>query len=215
MRATASVVFEAAMTGQLVVTTLHARSAADAIRRLLDMQIPPHQLLCGLNLLACQRLLKATCQCQTKASQMTATQATATQATAINSQEKAKSCPACNGTGYTGRFVLSELFPRIEKELARAIMSDADSRQFETLARAAGMINLEQQATEAVSRSSELQPLNFGDTLHHEPPAVATFRTLGDLSTDRSACPRTLADLRRDRVEFTRDTTAQNGSASR
>lgn len=134
---TAAVVFEAAMTGQLVITTMHARSAADAIRRLLDMQIPSHHLLSGLNLLACQRLLKSTCECQVEL---------------VDESEKSAACPVCGDSGYTGRFLLSELFPRIEKELARAILSDADSRQLETLARAAGMINLEQQAHEAVAR---------------------------------------------------------------
>ncbi len=134
---TAAVVFEAAMTGQLVITTMHARSAADAIRRLLDMRIPPHHLLSGLNLLLCQRLLKAACRCQWQQ---------------VANQESAASCTDCGGRGYTGRFLLAESFPRVEMELARAIMADADSRQLEMLARAAGMDSLAEQATEAVSQ---------------------------------------------------------------
>lgn len=132
---TASVVFDAAMTGQLVVTTMHARSAADAIRRLLDMQIPPHHLLSGLNLLLCQRLLRSACACQ--------------HISPLTSASILASCPTCGGSGYTGRFLLAEVFPEVEMELARALMADTNTKQLESIAKTAGMITLLQQATEA------------------------------------------------------------------
>ncbi len=56
---TAAVVFQAAMTGQLVLATMHARTASDALRRLLDMQVPSHHLRSALDLLICQRLRHA------------------------------------------------------------------------------------------------------------------------------------------------------------
>ncbi len=132
---TASMVFDAALTGQLVVTTMHARSAADAIRRLLDMQIPPHHLLSGLNLLLCQRLLRSACACQHTAP--------------LTSAAILASCPTCGGSGYTGRFLLAEVFPEVEMELARALMADTNTKQLESIAKTAGMITLLQQATEA------------------------------------------------------------------
>ena len=55
--ATAKIVFQAATTGQLVISTMHARSAADAVGRLLDMEIPKHQILASLLLLLTQRLI--------------------------------------------------------------------------------------------------------------------------------------------------------------
>lgn len=55
--ATAKIVFQAATTGQLVVSTMHARSTADAVGRLLDMEIPKHQILSSLLLLLTQRLV--------------------------------------------------------------------------------------------------------------------------------------------------------------
>lgn len=58
--ATAKIVFQAATTGQLVVSTMHARSAADAVGRLLDMDIPKHQILASLLLLLTQRLISST-----------------------------------------------------------------------------------------------------------------------------------------------------------
>ena len=140
--ATASVVFEAAMTGQLVITTMHARTSADALRRLLDMQVQPHHLLSGLNLLVCQRLLRSLCSCQT---------------TSHEQPLGGTVCPLCIGSGYTGRILLTELFPQIERELAKAIMSDADTKQIESLAQEAGMVTLSQQAMNAVHASRTTQ----------------------------------------------------------
>ena len=145
--ATAAVVFDAAMTGQLVITTMHARSAAAAVRRLVDMQIPPHHLLSGLNLLMCQRLLRSACACQRTVLQTV--------------DEILQACPTCMGSGYTGRFLLTEVFPAVEMELARALMADTTTQQLELIARSAGMITLLQQATEACAdgrtTSAELQ----------------------------------------------------------
>ncbi len=163
--ATAAVVFEAAMTGQLVITTMHARSSADAIRRLLDMQIQPHHLLSGLSLLACQRLLRAACECQTAhehadntknanhcASNQPSITGTNKEHDPANTEPRLNEavCPNCRGSGYTGRILLTESFPRIERELAKAILSDADSKYLESLAQGAGMVILSQQAMTAV-----------------------------------------------------------------
>ena len=133
--ATAAVVFDAAVTGQLVITTMHARSAADAVRRLLDMQIPPHHLLSGLNLLICQRLLRSTCTCQ--------------QATPQAASEVPLHCSHCGGSGYNGRFLLAEVLPEIEMDLARALMTDSNTKQIEAIAASSGMKTLLQQASEA------------------------------------------------------------------
>ena len=56
---TARIVFQAAATGQLVVSTMHARSVADAVTRLIDMDVPKHQILSALLLLIAQRLVRS------------------------------------------------------------------------------------------------------------------------------------------------------------
>lgn len=129
---TASVVFQAAMTGQLVISTMHARSAADAIRRLLDMQLPMHHLRNGLDHLLCQRLVKRlcpACSCD---------------------DSRQGNCEQCNGTGYAGRLLLAEELPRIEAGLARAILNDSGAGEIEAAAREMGMCTLRQLAEQAV-----------------------------------------------------------------
>lgn len=61
---TAQVAFRASMSGQLVITTMHARSLDDAWMRLLDMQVPSQHLVYGLRLLTCQQLVQVTCNCE-------------------------------------------------------------------------------------------------------------------------------------------------------
>lgn len=130
--ATAATVFEAAMTGQLVITTMHARSVADAIRRLLDMGVAIHHLRSGLALLTCQRLLRKVCQCQ-------------------NSKSVEAICPACGNSGYSGRLLLAEMLPEVTGELSQAITTDADAKQLLRAAQHLGMQSLEAQATVAVT----------------------------------------------------------------
>src|SRR5436190_24094288 len=60
---TVETVFQAALTGHLVISTFHAGSAAGAISRLLDMGIEPYLLTSGLRAVLHQRLLRRLCAC--------------------------------------------------------------------------------------------------------------------------------------------------------
>lgn len=103
---TARVVFQAALMGQLVITTLHARSCIDAIIRFIDLGVPVTHLATALELLICQRLIRRRCaDCNTDASE----------------------CQACFGTGYHGRALLAEVLPRIEGDLSRSIMQSGSA----------------------------------------------------------------------------------------
>lgn len=129
---TAAIVFQAAMTGQLVVTTMHARGAADALRRLLDMGVPSHHLRSALDLLLCQRLLPRRCECQSIEG------------------EHASSCEACGSTGVRGQLLIAEMLPRIEGPLAEAIVQDTDTLRLQQAAIGLGMRDLATLAQQAI-----------------------------------------------------------------
>jgi type II secretory ATPase GspE/PulE/Tfp pilus assembly ATPase PilB-like protein len=143
--ATAEVVFQAALTGHLVVTTFHAGSAAGAISRLADMGIEPYLLRSGVLGILSQRLVRRACDCA---------RAVEGEAGALGIHvaryRQATGCPSCNQTGYQGRTMLAELLLAQPTELGRAILSRSDAHQLEQLAKEAGMVTLWQRACEAV-----------------------------------------------------------------
>jgi type IV pilus assembly protein PilB len=109
---TASIAIQAAMTGHLVLTSLHAYNAASALARLRDMGVDPSLIASSLNSVVAQRLARRLCtECR---SPYTA------QADALGLRSakeilgeivlySAVGCAQCNGTGYSGRIALREV----------------------------------------------------------------------------------------------------------
>ena len=145
---TAAMVFQAAMTGQLVITTMHARSAADALRRLLDMQVPPHHLLSGLNLLLCQRLLRGACADCRNEQRPSGSNGDSHHELREGSQSLDR-CATCGGSGYAGRVLLAEQLPPLEGELARTLWQSVDTRSLARISQSLGMRTLDTLTTEA------------------------------------------------------------------
>ncbi|MDZ4851554.1 MAG: ATPase, T2SS/T4P/T4SS family [Pirellulaceae bacterium] len=134
---TANVVFQASLTGQLVITTMHARSTADAVRRLLDMKVPVHHLRSGLSLLVCQRLL------QPLRSQIDGENIGLT-TDILKSNDSDKSTDRTER--FDSRILLSEVFPALEDQLGRLIVEEAGTLEIQEAACAAGMVSLWQQS---------------------------------------------------------------------
>lgn len=127
---TATVVFQAALTGQLVLTTMHARSAADALRRLLDMGVPAHHVRSALDLLICQRL------------------------------DLPQSDPAADASVAAGAVLTAEHLPPIDGALAKAVVQDADTVTLHTAACELGMQPLERlqaRQTQAATGGDQLK----------------------------------------------------------
>lgn len=123
---TAGIAIEAALTGHLVFSTLHAGSACGVIGRLLDMGIEPYLLTSGLRGILNQRLVRRRCStCEA-------------------------GCERCAGTGYRGRMLLAELLT-LNSELRRAILAKADLYALEDAARSASRIAMADAATAAVN----------------------------------------------------------------
>ena len=155
--ATAEAAFQAALTGHLVLTTFHAGNSAEAITRLLEMQIEPYLIRSGLRTVICQRLLRRICEnchglagdflsVQTKSpdSERTADKFASPPAHRI-------ACAVCGSTGYHGRLVLAEMLNPNSPEVAKAILNRLDAPEVARLAAASGMQTLSQRAANAVT----------------------------------------------------------------
>lgn len=127
--ATANVVFQASLTGHLVLSTFHAGGAADAVSRLLDMQIEPYILRGGLSAVLAQRLLRRCCECHTSGN---------------------AGCESCRQTGYRGRTVVAELLCPEMTGVGPAILRRADSLNLHQTAVNAGMVSLQESARNAI-----------------------------------------------------------------
>jgi type II secretory ATPase GspE/PulE/Tfp pilus assembly ATPase PilB-like protein len=144
-KSTAEIALEAALTGHLILTTIHAGSACEAIGRLLDMGIEPYVVRSGLRAVVAQRLVRRLCECAQRASRPEDLLGLPVRRALLQGR-----CEACRGTGYSGRTVLAEmLFPE-DDELARAVLERSDVRRLERIAVASGMIDLWQRACAAV-----------------------------------------------------------------
>jgi general secretion pathway protein E len=146
--ATADSVFQAALTGHLVITTFHAGSASEAVGRLLEMGIEPYLMRSALRMILCQRLLRRRCECQGSPENISRQRNSSDNSS--QSPGPSLACTACGGTGYHGRMVLAEMLDLSTPELARAILQRCAADEIEQAARAAGMLTLHEAAAEAV-----------------------------------------------------------------
>lgn len=132
---TAAVASEAALTGHLVFSTLHAGSAAGVIGRLLEMGIEPHVLTSGLKGILNQRLLRRLCDgCRLPG--------------AVG--QRGPGCEQCLGAGYRGRFLVAELL-LMDATMRRAIAARADTDELEQTAAKVGLRTIRGAAQAAVA----------------------------------------------------------------
>lgn len=141
---TAETLFQAALTGHLVISTFHAGSAAGAISRLLDMGIEPYLLTSGLKTVVQQRLVRKLCEC---ASPLAPAESLGLP---ISQTRIASACDHCRHTGYRGRLVLAELLPPLAGSLRQAILQRQDTSELARLAVSSGMTSIFQRACAAV-----------------------------------------------------------------
>jgi general secretion pathway protein E len=146
-RATAEAVFQAALTGHLVVTTFHAGSAAGAISRLSDMGIEPYLLRSGILAIVCQRLVRRLCEC----SRLSTDEADRL-GLPVSACRIPGGCEQCRGLGYRGRLVLAEMLTAQPTDLGRAILSRDDAARLEELAARAGMTTRWRRACDAIEQ---------------------------------------------------------------
>jgi general secretion pathway protein E len=126
-RETAAVATEAALTGHLVFSTLHAGSACGVVGRLLDMGVEPYLLTSGIKGILNQRLLRRLCEAC-----------------------RGAGCERCGGTGFAGRFLVAELLTP-DAALRRAILAKADTDELDAVAAQSGWRTIRAAADAAVA----------------------------------------------------------------
>ena len=142
-RETAEIALQAALTGHLMLSTLHTNSAAAAPARLLDMGAPDFLVTSALIGVLAQRLCRRLCRhCARPSENMPATLALlgdgAAAALAGVTLLQAVGCKRCGNTGYDGRVGVFELLV-LTDEMRRTILAGQDERVLVALARENGM----------------------------------------------------------------------------
>ena len=140
---TAQVATQAALTGHLVLSTLHTNDAPSAVTRLLDLGVPPYLVASTLEAVLAQRLVRVLCrQCRREAiPDPRHLQRLGLPATALERVWQAVGCPQCRDTGYRGRQGIFELLVMSEA-LRDLTQSRASGDQLRAMAVREGMLPL-------------------------------------------------------------------------
>jgi type IV pilus assembly protein PilB len=141
---TASIATKAALTGHLVMSTLHTNDAASSVNRLIDMGIEPFLVSSSVLMIVAQRLVRRLCD---KCKESVNMHEEALAELGINESPgelslfEAKGCVACNNTGYKGRLGLYEVMD-ISPTIREQIIERASTAEMKTKAMEQGMLTL-------------------------------------------------------------------------
>jgi type IV pilus assembly protein PilB len=142
---TAEIAVKAALTGHLVLSTLHTNDAPSTVNRLMNMGIEPFLVASSLNLVCAQRLVRRICK---NCSEPHPTPAQALMQTGFSAEDaktvvpnRGRGCDKCNGTGYKGRVGLYEVM-EVTEELRELILVGASAIELRRKAIEDGMITL-------------------------------------------------------------------------
>jgi len=144
---TAEIAVKAALTGHLVLSTLHTNDAPSTISRLMNMGIEPFLVATSVNLICAQRLVRRICvQCketvQLQSQALIDAGFTPEEASKVTVSH-GKGCATCNNTGYKGRVGLYEVM-EIHDDLRELILVGASALELKKKALELGMITLRQ-----------------------------------------------------------------------
>lgn len=168
---TAEIAVKAALTGHMVLSTLHTNDAPSTINRLLNMGIEPFLVASSVNCIVAQRLARRICQeCKEPDTDVTAEALVK----AGMAEDRAKNvaslhgngCRSCSDTGFKGRVALYEVMP-LKEELKEFVLNGASSLELKREAIRLGMQTLRQSAlnklSEGVTTLSEVLRVSAAD----------------------------------------------------
>ncbi len=161
---TAQIAVQAALTGHLVFTTVHANNVLDVIGRFMHMGVDPYNFVSAMNGIIAQRLIRGICpHCAEDyapdAQLLEESGITPSMAAGMNFKF-AKGCGHCRGTGYKGRKAVAELLI-LNDELREMIVAREPIRKLKEAARRSGMTTIRESAIQAVGNGiTTLQEIN-------------------------------------------------------
>ena len=141
---TAEIAIQAALTGHVVLSSLHTNTAAAAIARLLDMGVESYLLAATLRCVVGQRLVRKLCErCRARENGAPRSAEETTFLRELHADETEKfyhpvGCPSCNGIGYKGRVGVFEVLT-VDEAVRREIVPGVSTSGVERAARNAGM----------------------------------------------------------------------------
>jgi type II secretory ATPase GspE/PulE/Tfp pilus assembly ATPase PilB-like protein len=139
---TADIATHAALTGHLVLSTLHTNDAVTALTRLVDLGIEPYLVASTVEAVLAQRLVRRICESCRRPVELTAEQRAALgdAASELGEVWEGEGCEECRETGYRGRTGIYELLV-MEPEMREAVLGDAtiSAGRLQVLAQEAGM----------------------------------------------------------------------------
>ncbi len=142
---TGGIAIKAALTGHLVLSTLHTNDAASTITRMIDMGIEPFNVASAVNLIVAQRLVRRICETCKEEHEYSEEELAALGISPKEASEiefhKGAGCDACGRTGYRGRQGLYEVMA-LTPELRRMILRGASSAELQETAIDEGMLTL-------------------------------------------------------------------------
>ena len=158
-RETIDIAIESALTGHLVLSTIHTNSAVETLTRILNMGVPGFLMASTVELIIAQRLVRKLCEsCKKPAGEVDSEllEIVKKAISEIHSTDEidpemlktlnfyeAPGCEVCEGIGYKGRIGLYEVM-RMSNELRRMILTNASTLDIEKKAMEGGMVTLEQ-----------------------------------------------------------------------
>ena len=167
---TAEIAVKAALTGHLVLSTLHTNDAPSSISRLLNMGVEPFLVSASVILIATQRLVRKVCtQCKEEED----IPAAALKKVGFSEDEvktvkcyRGKGCSVCNGSGHKGRIALYEVMP-VGSEIKELVLEGASADEIKRTAVKLGMKTLRMSGNskikEGITSVEEVLRVTFGD----------------------------------------------------
>lgn len=155
---TAEMAVNAALTGHIVLSTLHTNDAAGALPRLVDMDVEPFLIASSINTIVAQRLVRKICEKCTESVQLTKSEQTEMEHIISDMPKAVKDtlkplkdytfkkgagCEVCGNSGYKGRIGIFEVLP-MSDDVQELLLKNASGEQIKDQAIKEGMVTMQQ-----------------------------------------------------------------------